>query len=330
MSAARVATCVLSTAALASTIGTAVGAQDTAPPVSPEQIVTWVDELSNWGRWGPDDQLGTLNLITPAKRRAAAGLVQAGVVVSLARDVSKQPSPENANPLQHDVRFGGSRVGVGMDSYSFSYHGYDLSHIDALPHFGLEGQLYNGYPTESVGAGGAEQLGIDVMHDGIFTRGVLVDLPRLRGVDYLEPGTAVTAEELEAWERETGVTIQSGDVLLVRTGRWVKRAQDGPWQARSLLAGLHPSVAPWLRSRDIAAIGCDGITDALPSNIEGFGNPLHVILLVGMGTPILDNLDLDALAEEAASRGRWTFLLSAAPIRFPGGMGSPLNPIAIF
>jgi kynurenine formamidase len=126
------------------------------------------------------------------------------------------------------------------------------------------------------------------------------------------------------------VSIQPGDLLLVRTGRWVKRAQDGPWEARRLLAGLHPSVAPWLRSKDIAAIGCDGITDALPSGIEGFGNPLHVILLVGMGTPILDNLDLDALAEEAAARGRWTFLFSAAPIRFPGGMGSPLNPIAIF
>lgn len=283
------------------------------------RIMEWMDELSNWRRWGPDDELGTLNLVTPAKRRAAAALVRDGVAVSLARAVSKTSSPENANPLEDALRWREAHIGVGIDTYAFGYHGYDFSHLDALPHFAVDGRLYNGYSTESVRETGAERLGIGVMTEGVFTRGVLIDLPWLRGEPYVEPGTAVTVEELERWERETGVSIEPGDVLLVRTGRWVKRALDGGWRASGLLAGLHASAAPWLKARDIAAIGCDGITDVLPSGVEGHDNPLHVLLLVAMGTPIFDNLDLDALADEAAARGRWTFLFTAAPLRIPGG-----------
>lgn len=305
-------------------------AQDAPPAVSPDQLREWIDEFSNWGRWGPEDEIGTLNLITPEKRRIAAALVENGIAVSLARDVSKEESLENANPLEHSLRWLDGPVGVGLDTYSFSYHGYDFSHLDALPHFSIDGKVYNGFSTEVMRETGAERLGIETMSEGVFTRGVLMDLPRVLGVDYLEPGAAVTTEQLEMWERETGISIQPGDVLLVRTGRWVKRAQDGPWAAGRLLAGLHPSTAPWLASKDIAAIGCDGVTDVLPSEVEGFGNPLHVLLLAGMGTPIFDNLDLDALAEEAADQGRWTFLFTAAPVRFPGGLGSPLNPLAVF
>ena len=116
---------------------------------------------------------------------------------------------------------------------------------------------------------------------------------------------------------------------IIRTGRWVKRAQDGPWPTGEKIAGLHASTAPWLRERDIAAVGCDGITDVLPSGTGEFGHPLHQLALVAMGMPLLDNLDLDELAKEAAARGRWTFLLTVAPIRFPGGLGSPVNPIVI-
>jgi len=321
---------VLAVALAMSVAPTDAVAQGGAPDVSPDQLRAWIDELSNWGRWGPDDRLGTLNLITPDKRRAAAALVRDGVSVSLARNVSKEATPENGNPLQHTLRWREAAVGVGMDDYAFGYHGWDVSHLDALPHFSLDGHLYNGYSTEGMLDTGAEVLGIESMAGGIFTRGVLVDLPRVLGVDWLEPGAPITTEHLEEWERVSGVTIQPGDVLLVRTGRWVKRARDGGWRASRLLAGLHPSTAPWLASKDIAAIGSDGVTDQLPSEVEGFGNPLHVLLLVGLGTPIFDNLDLEALAEEAAERGRWTFLFTAAPIRFPGGLGSPLNPLAVF
>lgn len=321
---------ILVTACAAALVLSSPAAGQEPPPVTPAQLRAWVDEFSNWGRWGPDDQLGTLNLITPAKRAAAARLVVDGVSVSLARDVSKEAIPENASPLEHTLRWREGAVGVGLDTYSFGYHGYDFSHLDALPHFSLDGKLYNGYSTEGMRPTGAERLGIERMSGGVFTRGVLVDLPRVLGVDYVEPGTPITVEDLERWERASGVEIEPGDVLLVRTGRWVKRARDGGWRAAGLLAGLHASTAPWLASKDIAAIGTDGITDLLPSDVEGFGNPLHVVLLVGMGTPIFDNLDLEALAREAASRNRWTFLFTAAPIRFPGGLGSPLNPLAVF
>lgn len=168
------------------------------------------------------------------------------------------------------------------------------------------------------------------MERGVFTRGVLIDLPRLRGVPFLEPGTAVGPDDLEAWERETGIEIRPGDVLLFRTGRWAKRERDGPWPAGQNLAGLHASTAPWLHERDPAAIGSDGVTDVLPSGIDGFSHPLHQIALVAMGTPLFDNLDLEALAREAAARQRWTFLFTAAPIRVPGGLGAPINPLAIF
>ena len=244
MKSARVGRGILASAVTTVGLVLPARAQDVPPRVSSEQVMSWMEDLSNWGRWGPDDQLGTLNFITPEKRKEAAALVQDGVAVSLARDMSKEVTPENGDPLEHELRWLEGRIGWGMDSYAFNYHGYDFSHVDALPHTGVEGQLYNGYSTESVRETGAEKLGIEVMRDGMFTRGVLIDLPRLRGVPYLEPGTAVTVEELEAWERETGVTIEPGDVVLIRTGRWIKRAQDGPWRAGSLLAGLHASTAP--------------------------------------------------------------------------------------
>lgn len=308
----------------------AARAQQAPPPLDAEQVLAWIDGLSNWGRWGPEDELGTLNLITDAKRRSAADLVREGVAISLARDVAKDTTPDNPRPIEHSARFDGEDVGWGSDSYAFSYHGYSWSHLDALPHTGVGGRLYNGYPASAVGPNGADRLGIEVMQQGIFTRGVLIDLPRLLGVPYLEPGTAITTDVLERWERESGVRIEPGDVLLIRTGRWVKRAQDGPWRAGGSLAGLHASTAPWLAAHEPAVIGSDGVTDVLPSGIDGFSHPLHQIVLVALGTPLLDNLDLDALAEAAAERGRWTFLLTAAPVRFTGGLGSPINPIAVF
>lgn len=330
MRSVRIMNPVLVAALLTLSRGVPTRAQDSPPQVTSEQIASWMEELSNWGRWGPDDELGTLNLITAEKRRRAARLVQDGVAVSLARDVDKETAADNPQPLGHALRFSAGRVGWGSDSYSINYHGYSYSHLDALAHTGVDGKLYNGYSTETVAETGAERLGIEVMRVGVFARAVLIDLPRLRGVPFLEPGTAVTAEELEEWERATGVTIEPGDVLLIRTGRWVKRAQDGPWPAGRQLAGLHVSTAAWLRKRDIAAIGCDGVTDVLPSGVEGFSHPLHQLALVAMGMPLFDNLDLDELAEEAAARGRSTFLFSAAPIRFPGGLGSPVNPIVVF
>jgi kynurenine formamidase len=155
-------------------------------------------------------------------------------------------------------------------------------------------------------------------------------MPRFLGVDYLEPGSAITIADLEAWEKQSGVTVGQGDVLLIRTGRWAKVAKDGQWNFLQKAAGLHASVAAWLKARDVAVIGCDGVSDVMPSGVEGLANPLHELVLVGLGLPILDNLDLEALSQTAAKHKRSTFLYVGAPLRVPGGTGSPLNPLAVF
>lgn len=321
---------VLTAGFVLASLSRAVGAQ--APtPVSAAEFDRWIIEISNWGRWGDDDELGTLNLITDEKRVAAARLVRDGVSVSLALDLNTQRDAMNANPFEHILtvsEFSGHEV--AGDSYSVQYHGFAHSHIDGLPHFAHDGKLYNGFSVDGLKESGAEKLGIHNFRNGIFTRGVLIDMPWFRGVDSLEPGTAITIEDLEAWERKTGVVVGSGDVLLIRTGRWERIRQQGQWNFLEKAAGSHASIAKWLKERDVAVIGSDGVSDVMPSGVEGLANPLHELVLVGLGMPILDNLDLDALAREAGERGRWEFLFVGAPLRVRGGTGSPLNPIAVF
>jgi kynurenine formamidase len=299
--------------------------------VSSAQFEQWMKEISNWGRWGADDELGTLNLITPAVRKSAAALVEDGEAVSLALELNKTADTNNTNPFEHKLShgtFGGHEV--ASDRYAVDYHGFAHSHMDGLPHFVHDGKMYNGVPASVLQESGATRLGIENAWAGVFTRGVLVDMPWLKGVPWLEPGTAITIEDLEAWEKRTGVRVQSGDVLLVRTGRWQRIRDKGTWNFLEAAAGLHASVAPWLKARDVAVIGCDGVSDVMPSGVENKVNPLHELVLVGLGMPILDNLDLDAVAAAAAKRNRWTFLYVGAPLRIPGGTGSPLNPLAIF
>lgn len=307
-----------------------VASAEEPAPVTRAQYDAWMAEISNWGRWGDDDELGTLNLITPEVRRAAAALVRDGVTVSLALDLNTVADELNTNPFLHTretAEFAGHQV--AGDRYEVEYHGFAHSHMDGLPHFAHDGQMYNGVPFAGIERG-SETLGIHNFKDGVFSRGVLVDMPRFKGVDYLEPGTAITVEDLEAWERAMGIKVQSGDVLLLRTGRWARLADKGPWNFLEAAAGAHASVAKWLKARDVAVIGCDGVSDVMPSGVEGLLNPLHQLVLVGLGMPILDNLNLEDVAEAAAERNRWTFLYVGAPLRVRGGTGSPLNPLAVF
>ena len=300
--------------------------------MSKAEFDTMMQTISNWGRWGKDDELGTLNLITPAKRKAAAALVEEGITVSLALELNTQKDDINTNPFVHELslaEFSGHQV--AGDKYSVEYHGFAHSHMDGLPHFAHKGFFYNGVPYESAKPSGAERLGIhNAGINGVFTRGVLIDMPKFLGVDFLEPGAAITIADLEAWEKKNNVTVAAGDVVLIRTGRWAKVKQDGQWNFLAQAAGLHASVAQWLKDRDVAVIGCDGVSDVMPSGVEGLVNPLHELVLVGLGMPILDNLDLEAVAEAAAARGRTTFLYVGAPLRVNGGTGSPLNPLAVF
>ena len=293
--------------------------------VTAATVENWMTELSNWGRWGRGDQLGALNLITPAKRVEAAKLVKTGVSVSLAHNYSVNPDLGLPPPFDQEISMLNTPGEYVMERVSFSYHGGIHSHLDALCHVLWQGKMYNGFSKSDVNEDGCQKLGIANVKQGILTRGILMDIPRLKGVDYLPPGTAVYIEDLEAWEEQTGVRVSPGDVIFVRTGRWATPGSAGPGSA-----GLHASVAPWLRERDVAIVGGDYANDAIPSGVQGVFLPIHQLAIVAMGVRLFDNLDLEALAEEAVRQGRWEFMLSASPIPVEGGVGSPMNPIATF
>jgi kynurenine formamidase len=300
-----------------------------APSRAPRNAAEF-DELfqkvSNWGRWGKDDQLGSVNLITPEKRKQAAALVKTGQTVSLAHNPLTERAEDNNNPFEHTMLRGNN-----MDRYAVTYHGYAHSHIDALCHFLYKEQTYNGFPRAEVNTDkGCAKLGIDNLKNGIVTRGVLIDIPRLRGVEYLEPGTPINAEEVEAWEKKAGVKIGSGDAILLRTGRWARRAKVGPWNVAQSAAGFHASIATWIKARNVAIVGSDAGEDVTPSQVEGVALPVHTLLITAMGINLLDNHDLEALSEAASRLNRWDFMITIAPVPVTGGTGFPVNTIATF
>ena len=311
----------------ANTLLSQTPAQQPDRTVDEAQYERWKKDLSNWGRWGADDQIGALNLITPAKRRQAADLVRDGVSVSLAADADTMKAVDNPNPYEHTMQ------GISADRIGVAYHGIAHTHLDALAHVNANGVFYNGYTPDAatVTKQGHVKNSIHNVKNGIFTRGILIDIPRLKGVPYLEPGTPIYVEDLEAFEKQAGITVGPGDALFVRTGVWARRQKEGPWLrgraegGRS--AGLHPSVIPWLKQRDIAALGSDHPQYVAPSNLRG---AVHDFALLYLGVSVFDNCDLEALARETAARKRWEFLLTAAPLPIRGGTGSPLNPIATF
>ncbi len=299
------------------------------PPLSTDEVLAFHQTLSNWGRWGDDDQLGALNLITPLVTAAAAATVRSGRTVSCARPLNTQPAVDNPSPVAHHM-IGTATEGWGADYFAVASHGYAISHLDALSHVFHDGFIYNGYPIGTVTAHGATKLGIHHLRRGIVSRGVLIDIPRLRGTDALAPGDPIFPDELEAAEAETGVTVRSGDVLFVRTGRWAWRTAHGPWGAEDGMPGLDASCLPWLHTREVAALGSDGVSDVLPSRVDGVGMPIHTVALVAMGLHLLDNLDFESLATACAEEGRWSFLLTIAPLVLHRGTASPVNPIALF
>ena len=303
--------------------------QDDGPGVGPHNQAEFdalFEEVKNWGRWGEDDERGTANLITEEKSREAAGLVRRGLSVSLSHNPMPAEAPDNPDSAFDHVMADGFRT----DTIQFTYHGYGVSHIDALCHFLHNGLMYNGVPASASSAEGCSKLGIEHLKNGVITRGVLLDIPRLKGVPYLEPGTAIYTQDIEAWLEQAGVTVSPGDVLFLRTGRWARRAERGPWQLSGNSAGIHASVIRWIREQDVALFGSDAATDAQPSLVEGVGLPVHTLLIAALGTNIFDNMDLEALAETAAAENRWEFMLTAGPIPVDGGTGSPLNAIAVF
>ena len=293
-----------------------------------EEVQRLHTELSNWGRWGADDELGTLNFITADVITAAASTVRLGQTVSCSRPLPTLPGPDNLNPVVHHMTGTGTE-GYGADYFALAPHGYATSHIDALCHIFHEDRMYNGYSSEAVTAHGASKLGIHHLRSGVVTRGVLMDIPAVRGVEALQPGEPIFPEDLESAETATGVTVQTGDALLVRTGRWQWRDMHGPWNPTDGMAGLDASCLTWLHEREVVALGSDGISDVWPSRIKGVPMPIHTVAIVAMGVHLLDNLDLDELARACADANRWSFLFIVAPLVLHQGTASPVNPIGV-
>src|SRR3954447_2838981 len=292
----------------------------------------WMRELSNWGKWGPADQRGTVTLITPARVRTAAALVKEGFAGPLSRDADTVKSADNAQPFGHTMTSTGADPSAlfAMDTYTISYHGQSLTHFDSLSHTFYKGKVYNGYRREEIGKEGARQLSVSAFKAGFTSRGVLMDIPRLKGVPYLELSASILPTDLDAWEKQGGFRVGPGDAVFVRTGRGPRRAEKGAWDIGEAAAGMHPACARWFHDRGVSLVGSDTHGEVMPSVVDGVAFPLHDLLLVAMGTPMFDNCDLEALSQAASDRRRWTLLLSASPLVFVGGTGSPLNPIAVF
>lgn len=296
------------------------------------------EQVSNWGRWGDEDERGALNLITPERRAAATALIAEGTPVSCARPLPTRPAPNNPNPVQHLMLATGDlpapRWGPAgaMDYFAMAPHGMATTHIDALCHIFAGEKMFNGFAKTEVRSDGAQKLSIMAGKDGIVARGVLLDIARVRGVDWLEPGTPIGIEDLEAAEAAQGVRVGAGDILLIGTGRDAREVDNGgPWShAAEGLAGLHAETLPWLRERDIAMLGCDGVSDVLPSGVEGIGLPVHEVTIPWMGVHLIDNMQLDRLSAACRERERYAFCLVLAPLRLERGTASPVNPLAIF
>lgn len=303
--------------------------------MTPEQFRALYERLRDATRQGPDDRRGALNFLTPARVAAAAREVTSGRTVSLAAPVETREGPDSPEPAAHRMTgpdpddIGADGLFFARDRIAMNVHGDADSHLDALCHVLYDGELYNGVPADSVTPEGATALTVDVVRDGIVGRGVLLDIPRLRDVSWLEPGDHVTAGDLVAAEARQGVRVGAGDVLLVRVGHRRRRRELGAWDAARARAGFHPTAMEFLAERRVSALGSDGNNDTAPSAVDGVAFPVHVLAVHAMGMHLMDYLQFEDLAPVCEEQGRWSFLCVVAPLRLPAATGSPVNPIAV-
>jgi kynurenine formamidase len=305
---------------------------------SGQEVEAFLTERRNWGRWGDDDERGTINLITPAKRVAAASLVRSGRSVSLSRPLPTEPGPGNTQPVQHWWRrlpwkHGG---GIAVDYLGMYCHGVTMTHLDALCHAWDADGLYNGRSPEVVVASDGARFGaIDAWADGIVTRGVLLDVPRHRGTSYVTQEEPVHGWELEAILAQRGVTLEPGDAVCIYSGldAWQRDNPEKPygrWAGPSgqlEKPGLHASCLPFLRDHDVSML----VWDMLDHWPDGYDVTFTVHgAIYAYGLALLDNAQLEPLAAACADEGRDTFLLVVAPLVARGGTASPVNPLALF
>jgi kynurenine formamidase len=307
-----------------------------APALRAVEFRELYDRLKGENGWGPADRRGALNNITAASVLAAATQeVRLGRSVSLAANIETATTADNPQPAGHEMTGppGGHAPPEGLefaqDRLTMNIHGNADSHLDALCHVIYDGQLYNGVDAETVTPEEATALSVDVARNGIVGRGVLLDIPRLRGVPWLDPGDHVTTDELLAAEKAEGLSVGQGDILFVRVGHRRRRRELGPWNAAEQRAGFHPAAMELLADRSVAALGSDGNNDTAPSLVEGVDFPVHVLAIQALGLHLLDYLQLEDLTGLCEDQGRWSFLCVIAPLRLPTGTGSPVNPVAI-
>jgi kynurenine formamidase len=314
-------------------------AKTTPRHVSKEEFETLFQTVCNWGRWGPDDEKGTLNYISPEQVRRASDLVRSGRSVSMAVPISTVAGPDNPRPATHymvqgyDIHSDLGEPQFSTDFLATEFHGDCHTHIDALCHIAYKGKLYNGKPMSAVTSHGPTIQDITAYAHGLVGRGVLLDIPRLRGVKWLEPGEAVTTAELEAAEKAQGVRLSEGDIFVFRTGHHRRRLELGPWNNGydgEGKAGLHVETIPLLHQRKVAAFFPDGDGEIVPSNVEGIAYPIHALQIAAMGMACADSLQFEELVRICEEEKRWEFFVAAAPLRLPRGTGSLFNPIAIF
>ena len=306
------------------------------------EVLEYVRSLSNWGRWGQEDELGTINHIGSEQRKQAAALVRDGVAVSCARPITTGAAPDVVSPALHYMTSSGEAyaniadAGPGQmqgsgDFIGMAFHGFSITHLDSLCHIFWNGRMYNGRSSAMVTTQeGATANSIEVLQDGVVSRGVLLDAARHRSVSWMEPGEAIMPDELEEIGASQGTKMKQGDILLVRTGHYRHRLEVGPRPPADGRPGLHASCIPWLQEQQVAVLGGDTANDVVPSGFPNLRLPIHQIAMPHMGLWLLDNCNLEELSAACAERGRWEFLFTIAPLRIRYGTGSPVNPIAMF
>ncbi len=309
---------------------------------SEDEVLTYFDKLSNWGRWGADDELGTPNLITPEKTLRALATVREGVTVSLARDILWESAADVPSPPVHYMLESGEGWASGdkvsaranqaaIDYIGMVFHGVAVTHVDSLAHFFWNGKTYNGRPAHLVSTSmGATVMSVGAAKNGFLTRGVLVDVPLVRGIDWVERGEGVMPEDILAAEERCGFKVEEGDVLLIRTGQLHRREVEGPAPGSVGSTACQAACLPLFHERGIAVLGSDTGNDVRPTPYTKVTQPIHQVGITAMGLWILDNANLEDVAEACKARNRWEFMVSIGPLRLHNTTGSPVNPIAVF
>ncbi|PKB83597.1 MAG: hypothetical protein BZY88_01790 [SAR202 cluster bacterium Io17-Chloro-G9] len=307
-----------------------------------EEVLGYFKSLSNWGRWGDDDQLGAPNLITPEKTKRAIATVQEGTTVTLSRTVNFEASVDSPNPPVHFMVESGEGWASGdkvtsrataaaSDYFGMIFHGTTITHVDSLAHFFWEGKTYNGNPAHMVATNqGATVCSVEEARNGIVTRGVLVDVPMVRGTDWVERGEGVMPDDILRAEERCGFKVEEGDVLLIRTGQLRRRGVEGPVDRSGGSTACQAACLPLFHERGIAMLGSDTGNDVNPPQYSKVQSPIHQVGITAMGLWILDNANLEDVSQACSERNRWEFLVSIGPLRLHNTTGSPVNPIAIF